>query len=169
MYTLSYLPGRGTIDTSVVFRKREGRKIKRGERNFPMNGKTVLFVDDNEYLLKMVNYLFMSKGVDLVQAKSGLEGLEKLKSANIDLIISDVSMPEMNGIEFCREVKKNDNTSKIPIVILSALPIPHYKKEMLDLKITDFFEKPFTPKDLVEKVLDLLGIEKAGLPEGLPG
>ncbi len=133
-----------------------------------MNEKTVLFVDDDEYLLKMVNYLFMSKGVKLEQAKSGVEGLEKLKTTRIDLIISDVSMPEMDGIEFCKKVKNDSLQSKIPVIVLSALPMPEYRKEMLAIGIEDFFEKPFSPKNLVERVLDLLGIEKNGLPEEMP-
>ncbi len=133
-----------------------------------MNDKTVLFVDDDEYLLKMVNYLFMSKGVKLEQAKSGVEGLEKLRSTKIDLIISDISMPEMDGIEFCKKVKKDNLLSKIPVVVLSALPMPEYREEMLALGIEDFFEKPFSPKDLVSRVFDILGIEKNGLTEETP-
>ena len=128
-----------------------------------MNDKTVLYVDDDEYLLKMVNYLFMSKGVKLEQANSGVEGLEKLRSTKIDLIISDISMPEMDGIEFCKKVKSEKVLNKIPLVVLSALPAGNYRQQMLDMGIEDYFDKPFDPKDLVGRILDLLGIEKNGL------
>ena len=122
-----------------------------------MAGKKVLLVDDDKITCKMISAFFLSRGVSTEIAKNGIEGLEVLKKIRPDAIILDLMMPEMDGFEFCEQVKKNEQLKDIPIIIISAFCTESNIKRILALGACDFFKKPFRIKELIEKVKAVIG------------
>ncbi|RKY47321.1 MAG: two-component system response regulator [Candidatus Neomarinimicrobiota bacterium] len=92
----------------------------------------ILVVDDEENIRKLVHYNLILDGYDVIMAVDGKEGLEKAIQEKPDLILLDIMMPEMDGLEVCSRLKKNPETRDIPIFMLSA------KGQMQDLE--DAFE-----------------------------
>lgn len=121
-----------------------------------MSVKKVLLVDDDKLIGKMISAFFLSRGIKIEVAKSGIEGLEILKNMKPDAIILDLMMPEMDGFEFCELVKKNVLLKDVPIVILSAFPTDKNIKRALSLGVCDFIKKPFNIRELTEKVIDVM-------------
>ncbi len=121
-----------------------------------MSDKTILLVDDDEHIDKMIACLFEHKGLRLKVAKSGMEGLKILKTLKPGAIILDLMMPGMNGFEFCERVKGESETKDIPIIILSAYPTEENKERALSLGARNFIEKPFQNQDLISKTIAIL-------------
>ena|SRR5687768_16920695 len=80
----------------------------------------ILIVDDEPDVVDFLTYNFTKSGYEVRGAKDGIEGLEKVRAFNPDLIIADIMMPEMNGINMCRILKADKNLRHIPLIFLSA-------------------------------------------------
>jgi len=112
----------------------------------------ILVVDDEENIRKLVKYNLLLDGHDVVVAVDGKEGLEKAVSENPDLILLDIMMPEIDGLEVCSRLKKNPDTRNIPVFMLSA------KGQMQDLEdafavgADNYITKPFDVSKLSETI-----------------
>lgn len=116
---------------------------------------TVLVVEDNEGLRAYI-YDLLKEHFRVILAANGREGLE-LSFANLpDLIVSDVMMPEMDGITFTSKIKNDPRTSHIPVIILTARTSLIYKKEGLDIGVDDYITKPFSETLLKTRIRNLL-------------
>ena len=122
-----------------------------------MSGKKVLLIDDDKLIDKMISTFFLSRGISTEIAINGIEGLEILKQIRPDAILLDLMMPEMDGFEFCEQVKKNEQLKDIPIIVISAFCTEDNIKRILALGACDFFKKPFRVKELIEKVKVVIG------------
>ena len=121
-----------------------------------MVAKTVLLVDDDKLIGKMIKAFFLSKGIGVEVATSGAEGLEMLKDKKPDAVILDLMMPGMNGFEFCEIVKKDDQIKETPIVILSAFPTEKNIERGFSLGASQFIKKPFNIRELRDKVVAVM-------------
>ena len=101
------------------FPHNEEPQFSEGQQTEGVDRVTILLVEDNEELLVLIRNI-LSKQYNVITAANGKEALVKLQNNNIDIIISDVMMPEMDGFELCREVKSNIETSHISILLLTA-------------------------------------------------
>ncbi len=111
----------------------------------------VLLVDDNKESLYMLETYLKGSGYEVVSARNGIEALEKLKHNSIDTIISDILMPEMDGFQFCRECKKDENLSVIPFIFYSAIYTDEKDMEFaLSLGAEKIVVKPTDPDKLTE-------------------
>jgi DNA-binding response OmpR family regulator len=114
--------------------------------------KKILVIEDYPETAKMVESIFKMKDFDVVLAYDGKSGLQKAAAEKPDIILLDVMMPEMNGIEVCQQLKSNPETAKIPVIIISVKTsgedIEAGKKAGAD----DYIVKPFEPSKLVEAV-----------------
>ena len=104
-------------------------------------------------MVHLLTTIFESAGYNVISALSGRDALEILKENKPDLILLDIMMPEMDGWEVFREIKKDNKTSSIPIIIITA------KKDEIDkvmgielLKVDGYVTKPFVRKELVDKI-----------------
>ena len=111
--------------------------------------KKILIAEDEEHIRRLVKAILGQEKYDIIEAKDGREALEKVSEEMPDLIILDLMMPKVDGIEVCRQLKSNALTKKIPIIMLTA------KTEMTD-KI------PFLRRKIIERMIPL---GKAGTPE----
>lgn len=119
------------------------------------NNLSVLLVEDNAELAYFIADSL--PGIyKITQAGNGKEGLEKAVSIMPDLVISDVLMPVMNGYEFCRELKTDDRTSHIPVIMLTAKASFDNRMEGLTLGADDYLTKPFHVQELQLRVANLL-------------
>ena len=112
----------------------------------------VLIVDDDETMVELLSTKLRTEGYEIFVANNGHLGLEECKKIKPDLIITDLMMPEMDGLDFILQVRKDDE--EVPILGISGFP---GKKEVaINLGATDFLEKPTSPKALMQKIRDLL-------------
>ncbi|PJN50428.1 Transcriptional regulatory protein YycF [Paenibacillus sp. GM2FR] len=114
-----------------------------------MSGVTILMVDDETEILKLMEIYVRNEGYTLLTASYGLEALEILKKHKVDLIILDVMMPKMDGIEACMRIREENNT---PIIMLSAKSQEIDKIAGLSIGADDYVTKPFSPLELIARI-----------------
>ncbi len=120
----------------------------------PKEALKLLVVEDNQEILQYVASLFMDE-YEIKTALNGKTGLKIAAKFQPDLIISDIMMPEMNGIEFCTFIKKDLKTSHIPIILLTANVTQEIKLNGLEIGADDYITKPFDAKELKLRVKNL--------------
>jgi two-component system OmpR family response regulator len=113
----------------------------------------VLVVDDDPHLREVVRYALTRAGFTVTEAASGVEALRLHRGAPADLIVLDIVMPELDGIETCRELRK---TSRTPIVFLSSRDEELDRVLGLELGADDYLTKPFSTRELVARVKAVL-------------
>jgi len=128
---------------------------KHEEESLIADDTTILLVEDNQELRTYVAGIF-NKTYHVVEAASAEEGLTIAKESLPDLIITDITMQKMTGIELCRILKTDPTVSHIPIVILTAASSPESKLQAIELGADDYFNKPFDKDLLVARIANLL-------------
>ena len=114
--------------------------------------KKILIIDDEQDLVTMLSFRLQANGFEVLSALDGPSGIEKAKTDKPDLIILDLMMPGMNGYEVAKELKANNNTSNIPVIVFTAAVTPDLNQKVCKIQAADYITKPFEPKELVEKV-----------------
>ena len=112
----------------------------------------VLIIDDSSMIHRLVHAWLSQDSIECVFASDGKSGLEKAVSKRPSLILLDVDMQKQNGLEVCRELKKNPQTANIPVIFLSATADPRVKIVGLELGAEDYITKPFNPGELRARV-----------------
>lgn len=113
----------------------------------------ILAVDDDRNNLKMVAFLLSEEGYDVLTADDGVKGLHLVETESPDLVILDVMMPQMDGLEVCRRIRQ---AMDVPIIILSAKGETTDKVLGLELGADDYLPKPFEPSELLARVRAVL-------------
>jgi two-component system KDP operon response regulator KdpE len=111
--------------------------------------KRILVVDDEGQITRMLRASLQSSGYAVLTANNGIEGLEKFESGRPDLIITDLAMPEMNGLELTQAVRRIDRT---PIIVLSVRDTDVMKVKALDEGADDYLTKPFSVPELLARI-----------------
>ena len=112
----------------------------------------VLVVDDSNSIRDMVSFTLKSAGFQTVEAKDGLEGLSKAQGSAFDLVISDVNMPNMDGITLCSELRKLEDFKFTPILMLTTESSTEMKMKGKAAGATGWLVKPFNPEKLLATV-----------------
>ncbi len=128
-----------------------------------LEGKRILVVEDNKVNQMLVVNMLKKKGVFVVAANDGIEGLEALNKADFDLILMDIQMPRMDGYHAVAEIRrmKNVNKSTLPIVALTASAYVTEKEKAQLFGMTDHIGKPFSPEEMIDKITRVLMSHKA--------
>lgn len=121
---------------------------------------TLLIVEDNEELLALIRNL-MSHHYQVLTASNGREALSVVKENNIDIVISDVMMPEINGLEFCRTIKKDLETSHIPVILLTAKNSVEDRVECYNAGADGYISKPFDLKVLNARIKNFIANKRS--------
>ena len=116
----------------------------------------MLVVDDDPVILKLLEVNFEMEGFTVLVARDGAEGIEVARADQPDLIVSDIMMPKVSGLELVTALKADASTSEIPIILLSAKAQNADVRSGLDAGADDYVTKPFEPLDLVDRVNRLL-------------
>ncbi|WP_066636674.1 response regulator transcription factor [Desulfolucanica intricata] len=118
----------------------------------------ILIVDDEKFLVKGLCHSLKQEGYEVLTAYDGLTALELIEENQIDLIILDIMLPKMNGLEVCREIRKNKET---PIIMLTAKGEDVDKIIGLELGADDYLAKPFNTRELLARIKAVLKRTKA--------
>ena len=122
-----------------------------------MPDATVLVVDDDPIIQRLLQMNFEMEGYTVVTASDGVEGLERARDSSPDLIVLDVMMPRMNGLEVTAALKADDALAGIPILLLSAKAQESDVQAGIQAGAEGYMTKPFEPIELLQRVAELLG------------
>jgi two-component system, chemotaxis family, chemotaxis protein CheY len=119
--------------------------------------KTILTVDDSPSIRQMVKLTLSNAGYDVVEAGNGAEGLSKAQGSALDMVVTDLNMPVMNGLDLIRALRKLPSYRGVPILFLTTESDAAMKKEAKDAGATGWITKPFQQDQLVSIVKKVLG------------
>jgi putative two-component system response regulator len=122
----------------------------------------ILCVDDEAVNLSLLEAILDYNGFQVVCASSGTDALLKIKSQTIDLVISDITMPGMDGIVMCRKIKEDQKLSDIPIILVTGLSSHEDRVRGIEVGVEDYFTKPFNQTALLARIKILLKVKKLG-------
>ncbi len=114
--------------------------------------KIVMVVDDSESIRKFLMFALRARGLKVVTAKDGMDALEKLPNEKVDLIITDLNMPNMDGFELLRTIRENQEFKELPVIILSSLSDEKDIQRGLQLGANSYLVKPFDQKRIQYEV-----------------
>ena len=117
---------------------------------------SVLVVDDNKVMRKLINGLLKGLFLDIVEATDGRHALELIESRHFDLILLDILMPEVDGLEVARRVRANPETADLPIVFCTSVRDPQAMSDATQLDNVDYLVKPLNSQMLLEKIDNFL-------------
>jgi two-component system chemotaxis response regulator CheY len=114
--------------------------------------KTIMTVDDSASMRQMVGLVLRGAGYAVVEAADGADGLSKLEGQDLGLVLSDINMPNMDGLEFTRQLRAMPQYKFVPIVLLTTESHPEKKQEGKAAGATAWIVKPFDPEQLLTVV-----------------
>ncbi len=120
-----------------------------------------LIVDDSSVMRKIVERALRQAGLELLvvhEAGSGTEGLELLRAKQVDLILSDINMPAMDGLEFLRQIRVQNLAPGVPVVMITTESSEEHVKQAIDAGAKGYIRKPFTAEQVKERVLPLVRV-----------
>ncbi|MEE9316419.1 MAG: response regulator [bacterium] len=112
----------------------------------------ILIVEDDPTTVQLIEFLLKKNNFEVLIAYNGVEALQIAKKEKLDLILMDVMMPKMDGIEAIEKLKKDENTRDIPIIILSALGQEMDVMRGLQAGASSYIVKPFSPQELLAEI-----------------
>jgi two-component system chemotaxis response regulator CheY len=118
---------------------------------------TILNVDDSATMRKIVTMSLSGAGHTILEAEHGAAALEAMKGSKVDLIILDINMPVMNGLEFLQKLRGDAATKAVPVIMLTTQGEEDMRKKALDLGANDFLAKPFQKDQLLATVKKVAG------------
>ncbi|MFH0828429.1 MAG: response regulator transcription factor [Candidatus Omnitrophota bacterium] len=126
----------------------------------------ILVVDDEQDIARMISYNLKKEGFLVVEAYNGEDALNLTVSEQPDLVLLDLMLPGIDGLEVCRRLKKESRTSSIPLIMLTAKIQENDKVVGLELGADDYVSKPFSPKELIARIKAVL---RRGREKEIPG
>jgi two-component system chemotaxis response regulator CheY len=114
--------------------------------------KNVLLVDDSSTARKIVRIYLKEKGFHIIEAENGLEALEKMAYSDVDMIITDLNMPMMNGMELISYVKRDIKSKDIPIIIITTEKEEDEKEKSIESGALAYIKKPFKKNVLLQEL-----------------
>jgi two-component system chemotaxis response regulator CheY len=124
-----------------------------------MSEVRALIVDDSSVMRKIVERSLRQAGLETLvvfEAGSGIEGLEVLRSKSVDLILSDINMPSMDGLEFVRQLRAQQLAPEVPVVMITTESSEEHVKQAILAGAKGYIRKPFTADQVKQRVLSLL-------------
>ncbi|HEX3892793.1 MAG TPA: response regulator [Terracidiphilus sp.] len=124
-----------------------------------MNEVRALIVDDSSVMRKIVERALRQAGLDSLlvsEAGNGAEGLDLLRAKQFDLILSDINMPSMDGLEFLRQIEAQNLAPGVPVVMITTESSEEHVKHAIQAGAKGYIRKPFTSEQVKERVLPLL-------------
>ena len=124
------------------------------------NKPKILIVDDSKNIRKLISVVLGKDNYELYEASNGLEALEKVKLYSPDLVILDMIIPLVNGINVCKEIKNDPRTSSTSVIFLTSEVSYEARDKAHEVGAEVYMTKPFEPKDLRNAVKELIGAKR---------
>lgn len=118
--------------------------------------KKILIIDDEPDIIKVVKFRLIKMGYEVMTATNGKEGLEMVRPTKPDLVLLDFRMPFLNGDEVCKEIKKDESTKHIPVILMTASIQNALEENIQMMGADDYILKPFEPEELIKKIKRLI-------------
>jgi DNA-binding response OmpR family regulator len=126
------------------------------------NTKQILCIEDEPEMIDLIRLILGRRGFEVVGAAGGKEGLEKLRQQPPELVLLDLMMPDMDGWEVYQQMKADEKTKDIPVIVVTAKAQSIDKVLGLHIaKVDDYIAKPFSPQDLLNSVEKVLGAKNS--------
>lgn len=116
----------------------------------------VLVVDDEIHIVHVVSIKLRNNGYEVISAENGAEAFDLACSEKPDIIVTDFQMPVMTGLEFVQKLRQSEQTKEIPVIMLTARGFAIEDDSKEQLQISEFLSKPFSPKELLRTINDIL-------------
>ena len=130
-----------------------------------MSRQSVLVVEDEEDIMEVIRFNLEKEGYEVNQALSGEKALQVIEINLPSLILLDLMLPGINGLDLCRIFKQNDRTKAIPVIMLTAKSEDAYIVAGLEMGAEDYITKPFSPRVLVARVRPILRRRESGVKD----
>lgn len=114
--------------------------------------KVVLIADDSPSIRKFISFALTMDGYDVISASDGMEAIEKIPTSKVDLVITDLNMPNIDGFELIKVIRGNQDLKEVPIIILSSLSSNEDIEHGLSCGANSYLVKPFNPKRIQYEV-----------------
>ncbi len=121
-----------------------------------MSKQTILVVDDEQDLLDLIEYNLKKEGYNVLKAENGVQGLEMAKEHSPNLVLLDIMMPKMDGIQVCEKMRSNPDLKSIPVIFLTARSDEKTEVEGLNTGADDFVTKPISTTKLLSRIKAVL-------------
>lgn len=118
--------------------------------------KTILYVEDNEFNLKIVRQLLSRTSYRLIEAMDGESGVATAQSEVPDLILMDVQLPKLSGLEATRQLRADANTAAIPIVVITSFALSGDAEKAKAAGASAYLAKPYSPRELLQMIRNLV-------------
>jgi DNA-binding response OmpR family regulator len=128
-------------------------------QNQPHKKLRILIIDDEESIFEVIEGLLLREGYDLTYVSSGKEALNQIEEIQPDVILLDLMMPEMDGLETCQQIKANQRWCHIPIIMVTALSSKEDLARSLEAGADDFLSKPINSIEMRARVRSMLRIK----------
>ena len=126
------------------------------------NTKQILCIEDEPEMIDLIRLILGRRGFEVVGAAGGKEGLEKVRQSPPELVLLDLMMPDMDGWEVYQQMKADEKTKDIPVIVVTAKAQSIDKVLGLHIaKVDDYIAKPFSPQDLMNSVEKVLNAKKS--------
>ncbi|OGM12706.1 hypothetical protein A3A76_04295 [Candidatus Woesebacteria bacterium RIFCSPLOWO2_01_FULL_39_23] len=115
--------------------------------------KKVLIIEDDPFLLKIYQEKFTGEGFDVVTAEDGVEGLRLAKEGNLNIVILDILIPKLSGVDLLLKLREDDKGKTLPVIALTNLTQPEEQQKVMTLGVKEYLVKSdYTPNQVVEKI-----------------
>ncbi|MGB5407889.1 MAG: response regulator, partial [Thiogranum sp.] len=123
-------------------------------------GATILLAEDHEANSTMLSNVLMSRGYQVIPVKDGVEALAAARETHPDIILMDIQMPNLDGLEATRQIRADSMLGEIPVIAMTALTMPGDREQCLEAGVNDYLEKPLSIKELLKTIQQHLGDRK---------
>jgi two-component system cell cycle response regulator DivK len=120
-----------------------------------MSNKTILNVEDNEYNLKIVRQLLSRTSYRLIEAVDGEQGVATAYNELPDLILMDIQLPKLSGLEATRQLRADPKTAHIPIIVITSFALSGDSEKAKDAGASAYLAKPYSPRELLQMIRNL--------------
>lgn len=120
---------------------------------------TILIVDDESHMRRLLQFALAKTGMQLVQAANGREALAQAQARIVDLLVIDFMMPDLDGFATLRELRRDPRYAKLPVIMLTSRGQTELREIAEDVGVDVFLTKPFSPIELTQHVRRLLGVK----------
>jgi two-component system cell cycle response regulator DivK len=127
-----------------------------------MKDKLILIVEDNEKNLKLVRDLLQVKGYQTLEARTAEEGIRLAREVRPALILMDIQLPGMNGIEALRTIREDPNTKEIPVIAVTASVMDQHRQEIASAGFNGYIRKPIDIKEFINEVHNVIESHSGG-------
>ena len=119
--------------------------------------KKIVYIEDDLEMTYLIKMILERKGYEIISTNDGMEGFEVIEREKPDLVLLDLMMPNIDGWDIYHQLKSNENTNQIPVIIISAKAQPIDKVLGIQIaKVNNYISKPFKPQELLESIESIL-------------